>query len=257
MTEFQRSLTRIMYAALILALGLGAWGLSRPARAVRGDAPSGPYSSSPSGVTTTGTCVVRTAPELVEVTFGVRRTDRSATAALAQVKSRVAQTAQVLKSAGIDDKDLQTESFQLHPSWDDKRKVMLWAANESLRVRIRKIEAAGDVIDKVVASGVTDVGRLEYTVENLDELRAKGRAKAAEVARKKAKDLAVSLGGGLGRLVSVSEGYPGRYGNYYGAQANVLMKSPSEEPESSATELTLKPGEVVVTVVLTATYELE
>jgi uncharacterized protein YggE len=261
MTEFQRSLTRFMYAALILAFGLSIWGLARPG-AVRGNAAIGTGNGTPGGVTATGTCIVRTEPELVDVTFGVKRTDGTASAAYDYVKSRTEKAVQVLEAAGVAARDIQTEDFQLRPSWDDKRKTMMWVANESLRVRIRKVESAGSIIDKVVASGVTNVSSLEYTVEDLDALRAKGRTKAAEVARRKAAHLADSLGGKLGRLTSVSEGYPGYYDDYYGGQANVVFKSAALSPApaeygSAAKELTLKTGEVRVTVVVTATYELE
>lgn len=261
MTEFQRSLTRFMYAALIVAFGLSIWGLARPG-ASRGNALTGTDGRTAGGVTATGTCIVRTEPELVDVTFGVKRTDGTASAAYEYVKSRTEKAVEVLEAAGVAARDIQTEDFQLRPSWDEKRRTMMWVANESLRVRIRKVDAAGSIIDKVVASGVTNVSSLEYTVEDLDALRAKGRAKAAEVARRKASHLADSLGGKLGRLTSVSEGYPGYYDDYYGAQANVMFRSAALSPApaesgSAAKELTLKPGEVRVTVVVTAAYELQ
>jgi len=266
--EFQKSLIRFMYLALAVAVVLGVWIIARPCAA-----PQMEFGRPSRGVTATGTCVVRTKPELVEVSFGVRQSSKTARAAKNYVKSTCAKIIGALKKGGVAAKDIQTQNFHLQSEWHSGTgwQIKNWSAQEFLRVRIRKIERAADLIDAAVRAGANRVGGLEYTVDNVNEIRAKGRAKAAEVARKKAAELASALGGKLGRLVSCDERYPGddgyRYGyynNYYGydgyGYANRSMSGQAviTPPESTTDEeVTLQPGEMVTTVVVTATYEVK
>lgn len=251
MTEFHRSLIRFMYVALVFALGITALALYRPR-------PSTPSPDRSRGVTATGTCVVRTKPDLVEVTIGVRQSSRSARTAKDYVKSHVARVVDVLTKDGVASKDIQTEYFGLSPSWDYQKHFVVWGCNEKLRVRIRKVESVATVVDDVVKAGANQIEGIEYTVQDVNALRAKGRVKAAKVAREKAAQLASSLGGQLGPLVSVNEYYPGdyEYGYYahrsFKAQANVESSGADSERE----EITIQPGEMALTVVVNATYDL-
>ena len=69
MSEFQKSLIRYMYVALVLVMIIASWAVLHPSVSVQSAAvgPSG-YGG---GVTATGSCIVRTKPELVQVTLGV------------------------------------------------------------------------------------------------------------------------------------------------------------------------------------------
>jgi hypothetical protein len=216
--------------------------------------------------------VVRTKPELVEVTLGVRQSAETARGAKGYVKSTCRKIIQALNQGGVAHKDMQTQNFQLAVEWDHgyNWQVKKWSSEESVRVRIRQIDKVADLIDAAVKAGANRVGGLSYTVDDVSAIREKGRAKAAAVARKKAQELASALGGRLGKLVSCNEDYPGSYDygyyNYYGGygygmnravpQVNVSM-SDSHADLGGAEELTIQPGEMVTNVVVTATYELE
>src|SRR3990172_3133594 len=117
MTDFQKSLTRSIYLALAVVAALGVWSLARPAP--RGQAATGrgygPYGE---GVTATGTCVVRTKPEVAEVVIGVKQSSGSARATQSYVKSTMRKVSKVLKQGGVADKDIQTLRFRLESVWD-------------------------------------------------------------------------------------------------------------------------------------------
>lgn len=255
MTDFQKSLTRFMYVALICIVGISAFGLTRPN-------PSSAKNGDPAqGVTATGTCVVRTKPELVEVTIGVRQSSRSARVAKDYVKSHVRDVIGVLRRQGVAVKDIQTEYFGLSPSWDNEKHFVVWGFNEKLRVRVRKIESVAAVVDEVVKVGANQIEDIQYTVDDVNALRAKGRVRAAKVARDKASQLASSLGGKLGRLRSVGEYYPGEYDYGYSGRAMYRSNAQVSYNTSSNTsaereEITIQPGEMVLKVVVSATYEL-
>jgi uncharacterized protein YggE len=282
MTDFQRSFIRFLYVALLLAFVIGAWTVLRPVlfpKAAPGaELGQGAYAAgrTPPGVTATGTCIVRTKPDLVEVTLSVQQSSRSAKESNDYVKSRTKKIMGVLEEGGVAPKDIQTVYYNLTPSWDSHLKAMKWGASEGLRVRVREMDKVAELVDAAVNAGANRVDRLEFTVENLDELRQKGRAEAASVARRKAEQLASSLGGELGRLISADETYPGeprRYwdgypysGYYYSgdggsrmAQSNISMSVPATEGAEglSSQELVIQPGQMVINVYVRATYELE
>lgn len=273
MAEFQKSLIRFIYVALVVAVVLAAWGIMRPSYApTTGASPLGPGFRDSRGVTASGTCVVRTKPELVEVSFGVKQSSKTARAAKDYVKATGRKIIQVLRDGGVAAKDIQTQNFSLQSDWHSGQgwQVKNWSAHESLRVRIRNIDKVADLIDSAVKAGANRVGALQYTVDNLNEIRSRGRAKAAAVARKKAAELASALDGKLGRLVACDERYPGEGGyygydgydgGYYGGRytyaANAQVTIPSAPTDSGgAEEVTIQPGEMVTTVVVTATYEV-
>ena len=272
MNGFQQSLIRFMYIALVLVLVLAGWSLLRPSAAAASAAQWDP-SRGPQGVTATGTCVVRTNPEVVEVNLGVSQSSTTASAAKGYVKDTCAKIIAVLKRGGVESKNIQTQYFHLESVWQSGRgwEAKKWNADESLRVRIKDLDKVADLIDAAVNAGANRVGSLVYTVDDVNKLRAKGRAKAAEVARNKAAELAKALGGKLGKLTACSEGYPNSYG-YYGyspyynmdssgrpgalAQANVSANE-TISASSETEEITIQPGEMVITVVVTATYAVE
>ena len=271
MAEFQKSLIRFMYVALVVAVVLGGWAIARPSdRSSAGAAASAPGFRDARGVTATGTCVVRTRPEVAEVTFSVSQSSKTARGAKEYVKATGRKITQALKAGGVAAKDIQTENFNIQSQWRSGSgwQVKNWSAQERLRVRIRDLDKVADLIDAAVEAGASGVGGLHYTVDNVNDVRSRGRARAAEIARRKAAELASKLGGSIGRLVACNEQYPGSSGyGYYGyndwygggshgapnAQANI----PSEPvADLDGEEVTIQPGEMVTTVVVTATYEV-
>jgi len=274
MSEFQKSLIRFMYVALVLAIAVASWAVFRPHAPAQMTAGMGRYGQPDRGVTTTGSCIVRTKPELVQVTLGVQQSSKTARSAKDYVKSTCLKIINALKQAGVAEKDIQTQHFHLTSEWTYGKgwQAIKWNAEEALRVRVRNVDSVADVIDAAVKAGANRVGQLEYSAKDLNKIRAQGREKAASVARNKAQELASSLGGKLGKLVSCSEYYPddrdgygyyGYYNNYYGgsnenvnAQVSVSRANPAPE-SGNAEEVTIQPGELVNTVVVTATYELE
>ncbi|MHB1459670.1 MAG: SIMPL domain-containing protein [Armatimonadota bacterium] len=255
MAEFQKSLIRFLYVSLVVIAVLALIGLGKANRS--GGAASRLGDGNPRGVTVTGTCVVRTKPELVEVNMGVSQSDKSAKAVQGFVRNTSAKVLQVLKSAGVAEKDVQTSEFSMTAEVNGKtgKNTGNWHAKEMLHVRIRDIQKAADIIDAAVGAGANIVNELEYAVEDMGKIRAEGRAKAAAAAHKKAVDLASSLGGKVGRLVSCSEDEP--YGMSYGANATYLERAGSGGPGDSSEQITIQPGEMVTTVMVLATYEVE
>ncbi len=253
MAEFQKALIRFLYVSLAIATVVALLCLGKPNRS---SVSSGrPGVDMPAGVTAIGTCVVRTKPDIVEVDLGVAKTDTKVKTVQRYVNTTATTITKLLEKNGIEAKDVQTQEFNIYPETrPNGTKTGRWSAKQVLHVRIRNIGKAADIIDSVVGVGVNSVSGLNYTSENMEELRTKGRQKAADSARKKAQALASALGGKVGKLVSCAENYPddGMY------MANSSMRSMTYSVGGLASaELDIAPGELVTTVTVTATYEIE
>lgn len=257
MNDFQKSVIRFFYVLLcigaVMFTAAFVWGGGKSEG--RDYERWSPYGK---GVTATGTCVVRTKPDLAELKISVWQSSLSARGADRFVKGKMKRVAEVLKEQGIDEKDIRTDKYSLKSQWKVGANVTTWNAGETLYVRIHDLEKVPDVLDAVIKVGSTSITDLQYKVSNFKELREKGRVKAAEIAKEKAAHLASNLGGSLGELVSCSEHYPDDYYNWRNAapQANVEMDGMAAD-NSPAEEVSVQPGEIAVNVVVSATYELK
>ena len=117
-------------------------------------------------------------------------------------------------------------------------------------VKIRDLEKVGTIIEKAGSLGANQVGGLNFTIDEPEELRQQARIKALENAKTKAESLAQVAGVNVGRLVSFSENsyIPGPiYLDYAKSEAMGLGGggAPAVEPGSQ---------DIVINV--TVTYEV-
>jgi len=148
-------------------------------------------------------------PNIAMVSFGVQTGRQStAKAAMDTVKRKMTTVLEAVKKAGVEDKDITTESFWLSPAYDYVEGTQVprgYEANQSLRVKIRDLDTIGDVLAGATTAGANQAGGISFSVDNPDEIRAQARTKAIEKAKAKAKVLADNLGMRLVKLTSFSE----------------------------------------------------
>lgn len=153
---------------------------------------------------------VSAVPDIAELSFGVQ-TGREATAqaAMQKLEKHMSAIIDAVKKQGIEPKDIQTESLWLNPAFDWKDGEQIprgYEATQSLRVKVRDLEKIGAVLSAATAAGANQVGGINFTIDDPEELRAEARAKAIEHAQQKAGTLAGQLGKTLGDLRGFSEG---------------------------------------------------
>jgi uncharacterized protein len=119
----------------------------------------------------------------------------------------------VLKGAGIADKDITTTQFSIQQltTWDEKQSinvVMGYQVTNTVNAKIRNIDNAGTVIDKVadVAGDLVRINGISFTVDDPTPILKTARDKAIQNAMDKAKQMSQASGVKLGRLLSMSEG---------------------------------------------------
>src|SRR3989344_5656087 len=102
-----------------------------------------------------------------------------------------------LKSQGIDEKDIQTTDYSVYPQYDyirtpcdtngfcadGKQTLRGFQVSETLTVKVRDTQKAGDLLAGVGSKGASSVSGLNFTIDDQDALDAEARDKAIAKAK--------------------------------------------------------------------------
>jgi hypothetical protein len=115
-----------------------------------------------------------------------------------------------LLDAGIAQKDIKTTQFSIQPVYAAPEpraepKLTGYGVSNQVNVSIREIAKTGEILDRLVTAGATDVGSIVFSVA--DPAAALDRAREAAVAdaRRKAELYARAAGLTLGRVAWITE----------------------------------------------------
>lgn len=155
-------------------------------------------------------------PDLVLTTFSVITEEKTVAQALTENSENMNKVIEFMKSQDIEDKDLKTTVFSIYPlyEWHEsessyypqgERVLVGYEVKQSLEVKIRDMEKIGVLIEGATDAGANEVGSLQFTFDNEDELKAQAREQAIDKAKEKAKELAIQLGVKLGKITDFQE----------------------------------------------------
>ncbi|MEP2717939.1 SIMPL domain-containing protein [Pseudophaeobacter sp.] len=189
----------VLITALAMALTFGA--------------PVAAESSAEGQLVVTGEGRVVVAPDLAVITLGVGKEAAEASEAMGLVSEDMAAVVTELRSAGIAEKDMQTEQISLHPVWsnsgsyddDNPRRITGFAASNTLTLRVRDLEELGAVMDRVLRAGANQFQGLRFDVTDHASLQDQMRASAVADARHKAEILAQAAGVTLGPVRMITD----------------------------------------------------
>ncbi len=216
-------------------------------------------------ITLSGKGEVKMSPDIATIYFSV--TKDAATVKEAQDGAAKASNAAIafLKTQGIDEKDIQTSGYNLNPRYEyenaactsngycppGRQKLVGYTVTESVTVKIRNIDTAGDIVSGLGAQGVTGISGPSFTVEDEDAVIAQAREKAIADAKDKADQLARQLGVRLVRIVNFSESgnYPVPYYSFGKGGEAAMDARASAAPSFEA-------GQNTITSNVSVTYEI-
>src|SRR5262249_12123188 len=155
-------------------------------------------------VIVTGEGEVAVAPDHAQITSGVTtraKGVREATDANSKVMAAV--TAALLE-AGIEQKDIQTSRFSIQPVYapqgpSTEPKLSGYSVSNQVRVKIREIGKIGEILDRLITAGATDLGGIAFLVSNPSKTLDQAREAAIAAARRKAEVYAHASGLRLGQ----------------------------------------------------------
>lgn len=119
-----------------------------------------------------------------------------------------------LDRRGVPRKDVQTTNFGVAPQYkrgphgEQLPGIAAYRVSNEVRVKVRKLDALGQVLDEVVQQGANHVQGVSFAVAEAGPLLDKARRKAMADARRKAELYAREAGVGLGRVLLIQEATP-------------------------------------------------
>ena len=175
-------------------------------------------SGSQAGIWVTGQGSMSLEPDLVLVNIGVEATAKTVAEARDQAATAMAAILIAVKAHGLDDKDVQTRSFNIWPQYEypevvelgqrTRKQVLVgYRVSNTASIKVRDMGDVGQIIDDVADAGgdATRINGVSFTVEDPKPLMTGLRKAAVENALAKAQQFADLTGVAVGRLVFISE----------------------------------------------------
>jgi uncharacterized protein len=172
-------------------------------------APAMAQSDFPPAISVTGEASISVPPDLALLDAGVASDGKTAREASEANNTAMAKVLAALKTAGIDDKDVQTSRLSIQPQYAPNRSgpsaITGYRASNRVTVKLHDVSKVASVIDALVSAGANDIGNVNFTVSKASELLDQARDKALADARRKAEIYAKAAGVTLGTPLSIAE----------------------------------------------------
>ena len=172
-------------------------------------APALAQSDFPPAISVTGEASISVPPDLAQLDAGVASDGKTAREASEANNAAMAKVLVALKTAGIEDKDVQTSRLSLQPQYAPNRSgpspIVGYRASNRVTVKLHDVGKVANVIDALVGAGANDIGNVNFTVSKASDLLDQAREKALADARRKAEIYAKAAGVALGAPLSIAE----------------------------------------------------
>ncbi len=201
-------------------------------------------------------------PNIATVSFGVIAENSDVAKAQAEATTKMNNIIDLLKTKGVDKKDIKLTNYNIYPRYDylgttmsypytGKQTLAAYVVSQTVEVKIRDTSKAGEILSGVGTLKVTDVSGLTFSVDNEDAVKDEARALAITDAKDQAKILAKSLGVKLVKITSFSEG--GNYPVYYEMNKSVALGMGGADAVAPQVPM----GENKITSTVSITYEIK
>ncbi len=162
-------------------------------------------------ITVTGSGRATVAPDVADVRIGVQVTKPTVKEARDAAAASMTKVVAALKAAGIADKDIQTSTLSLQPTYEypptgGQGKLTGYMLTNAVSATVRDLDRLADAVDGAMNAGATTVDGISFRVEDQTAAEAKARAAALDQAKAKAQQLAAGAGVTITGVASIAEG---------------------------------------------------
>ncbi|MEK7646254.1 MAG: SIMPL domain-containing protein [Patescibacteria group bacterium] len=205
-------------------------------------------------------------PDVATFSFGVTETNKQVAVAQEAATKRINAALAALEEAGIAEKDIKTTSYSINPNYEytqgvctmyscppSKSVLIGYEVSQNIDVKIRDIAKAGEVFSTIGALGVDTVNNLAFSIDDIETVKAKARAKAIADAQTKAKELSKQLGVRIVRITSFYDSSDDMNPYYYGRGGDMMEASAVK----NAAAPMIPTGEQEIVSRVTVTYEIK
>jgi uncharacterized protein len=230
-----------MHPMLRIALAIP---LVAGAAAVRADEPA------PRSITVMGTGKVSAAPDTAEIAGGAVTEAPTAEAAVQANDAIMKRALAALEELGIPGRDIQTQRYEVSPTYAQNRdrggrgQIVGYRVANRVSVRVHDLEKLGPVLDKLVAAGANEMDGIAFQVGEPTPLLDQARTLAVADAERKAALYARAAGVSLGRVLRIDE-----------TGGGIPMPMPRMAAMEAA--VPIAPGQVDLSASVTVVYAIE
>jgi uncharacterized protein len=199
---------------------------------------------------------VTAAPDMAVVNLGVMTEGATAEAAMRANSQRMTALVQVLRRAGIAERDIQTSGLSVSPQYvyhnNEAPRISGYHANNQVTVRVRDLDSLGRVLDQAIAAGGNTLNGVSFGLQDPDTAMNGARQDAVREALARAQLYASAAGLRVHRIISISEGGGYAPPPYY----PMPMAARMEGADMAAPPPPVAPGELETRVNLSFVIEL-
>ncbi|MDP3962346.1 MAG: SIMPL domain-containing protein [bacterium] len=217
-------------------------------------------------ITVSGTGEVISIPDIATFSFSVTENAKNVDEAQAKATEKINKAIQALKDNGVEDRDIKTLSYNISPHYEyvneaptvspylprPPRQILNgYDVSQTVQVKVRDLSKAGSLFSTIGSLNVQNVNGLNFSIDDIDAVKAEARQLAIENAKEKAKSLSKQLGVRTVRVTSFyenSDEIPPFYREGMGGDM-MTLKGVSPVPEIPA-------GEQKVVSRVSITYEI-
>jgi uncharacterized protein YggE len=253
--NFKKTWLWLITGIMVIALVLGIQMLNR------GD------NKSLATITVEGKSEITAVPDVSRFTITIEETAQDQKTALAQNATKTNAVMTALKNAGIEEKDIQTQSRNDYPKYEYTRGAMEiaiyppmpaqqtitgYVSSHTLSVKVRNLDTISSVQQIFADQKVSNVYGPELSLDDPEQLQADARREAIMDAKAKAKVLSNQLGVRLGKVVAFNESGNGAYPMY---RMEAMASDSASAPKSSQPNIAV--GEQTITAQVSVTYKIK
>ncbi len=205
-------------------------------------------------VTVTGEGKLSLAPDMATLNVGVECTKPTVAEATAENAKVMEQVKNALIALGIDEKDIQTSSFNIYEQFDytdNGRKHIGFTVSNMLNVKVRDIGLAGQAVDTAVSAGATSMNGISLGFQDPNANQAELAQLATADADAQAAAYAAACGMKVGKPITITTGSASSAVVY----DNAVREMAAADSKTSGTGIST--GTLEVSAKVTICYRLE
>lgn len=206
-------------------------------------------------------------PDVASFVYTVMEEGKTAAEAQTKSTTKTNTVLNALENAGIKEKDIKTTSYNIYPKYEytnsvcttyscspGKSTIVGYEVSQSIEVKVRDIEKAGDMLALVGGLNVSNVSGLSFVIDDMEAAKAEVRKQAIQDAKEKAKVISKELGVKFDEIISFYEsgqdGYPSPM------MSEMSYGGAAYAPDAKAAP-SLPVGENKLTTMVTITYSIK
>ncbi len=206
-------------------------------------------------ITVNGIGEVSAPPDMARVNVGVVTEDKTAAKAVSANSTQMAGVFGILRSLGIEDKDIQTSNFSVQPKYETyesnrqrRDRIVGYRVFNQVRVNVRELDDLGQVLDRVLTKGdANQLNGISFHISEPQPLLDQARRNAMDDAKRKATLYAEQGSVELGHILSIRE---------YGSARPEPPQIAYATRERAAADVPIARGEQSLSTSVTVTFAL-